>query len=87
MNRIQKIEELISKFLKIKSEKDMFMEDLSYGEEENAYSNLCAIIKRDKIPLSSEDKQAIDEIGESMWRDGEYNKHNMGPKYWKDLIE
>ena len=56
-------------------------------EEEQPFSNLCAIIKKENVILTPADKELIDEIGESLWNDGEYWQFRMKTKYWKEMVE
>ncbi len=59
---------------------------IDYGEMELTFHDFVAKVKADKIVLTPEDMQIIDQIGEDIWNGGPYWEHRMQTKDWKDII-
>jgi hypothetical protein len=85
MDRSKKISYLNQKFVIEKESVELNESQLYYDEEEIPFRIICERIQKNKPILTSEDKQLIDEIGESLWTGG-YGPGRMKTKYWKDIV-
>ncbi len=59
---------------------------MDYGEMELTFHVFIAKVKVDKIVLTPEDMQIIDQIGEGLWNSNFYHRYSMSTKYWYDVI-
>jgi hypothetical protein len=87
MDSINSIKSLFERYVLDEELKQIHFDDLDHGELEIAFSDLCAVLRIEKIPLTPTDKQLIDEIGEFLWNGNIYHRGCMRTKYWLELVD